>query len=163
MEGAMSDLTAKLASTSKVETTHLVMPTDANGLGTAFGGRVMQWIDLAAAMAAMRHTRSSVVTASIDQLSFLAPLRLREIAVLRAQVNAVFGSSMEVEVNVVAEDPGTGDKRHCCEAFLTMVSLGPEGRPTKAPLLLPQTEEEELRARQAEARRADRLARRRRS
>jgi acyl-CoA hydrolase len=157
----MSDLTAKLASTSKVETTHLVMPPDANGLGTAFGGRVMQWIDLAASMAAMRHTRMQVVTAAIDQLSFLAPLRLREIAVLRAQVNAVFGSSMEVEVNVVAEDPVSGEKRRCCEAYLTMVALGPDGKPTRAPLLLPQTEEEELRVRQAEARRASRLARRR--
>ncbi len=156
----MSDLTAKLASTSRVEATHLVMPTDANGLGTAFGGHVMQWIDLAATMAAMRHTRMSTVTASIDQLSFLAPLRLHEIAMLRAQVNAVFGSSMEVEVNVVAEVPATGEKRHCCEAFLTMVALGRDGRPAKAPLLLPQTEEEELRARQAEARRADRLSRR---
>ena len=159
----MTDLTAKLASTSRVETTHLVMPTDANGLGTAFGGRVMQWIDLAAAMAAMRHTRTPVVTASIDQLAFIAPLRLREIAVLRAQVNAVFGSSMEVEVNVVAEDPASGEKRHCCEAFLTMVALGPGGRPTKAPLLLPQTEEEERRVREAEARRAERLTRRRKS
>jgi len=159
----MSDLTAKLASTSKVETTHLVLPPDANGLGTAFGGRVMHWIDLAASMAAMRHTRMSVVTASIDQLSFLAPLRLREIAVLRAQVNAVFGSSMEVEVNVVAEDPASGEKRHCCEAFLTMVALGPDGKPAKAPLLLTQTEDEELRVRQAGARRAERLARRRKA
>ncbi len=156
----MTDLTAKLASTSNVETTHLVLPPDANGLGTAFGGRVMHWIDLAASMAAMRHTRMSVVTAAIDQLSFLAPLRLREIAVLRAQVNAVFGSSMEVEVNVVAEDPASGEKRRCCEAFLTMVALGADGKPTRAPLLLPQTEEEELRARQAAERRASRLARR---
>lgn len=157
----MTDLTAKLASTSRVETTHLVMPPDANGLGTAFGGRVMQWIDLAASMAAMRHTRMAVVTASIDQLAFLAPLRLREIAILRAQVNAVFGSSMEVEVNVEAEDPASGDKRHCCEAFLTMVAIGPDARPTRAPLLLPQTEEEERRAREAGGRRAERLARRR--
>ena len=157
----MTDLTAKLASTSRVETTHLVMPPDANGLGTAFGGRVMQWIDLAASMAAMRHTRMAVVTASIDQLSFLAPIRLREIAILRAQVNAVFGSSMEVEVNVEAEDPASGERRHCCEAFLTMVAIGADGRPTRAPLLLPQTEEEERRARDAGARRADRLARRR--
>src|SRR3990172_2985509 len=158
----MSDLTAKLASTSKVETTHLVLPPDANVLGTAFGGRVMHWIDLAASMAAMRHTRRTVVTAAIDQLSFLAPLRLGEIAALRAQVNAVFGSSMEVEVNVVAEDPTSGEKRRCCEAFLTMVALGADGKPTRAPLLLPQTEDEELRARQAEARRAYRLARRKR-
>ncbi len=159
----MSDLTAKLASTSKVEMTQLVMPSDANGLGTAFGGRVMQWTDLAATMAAMRHARVPTVTASIDQLSFLAPIRVGQIVVLRAQVNAVFGSSMEVEVNVVAEDPASGARRDCCEAFLTFVALGPGGKPCKAPILLPQTEDEERRAREAAARRADRLARRSRA
>lgn len=158
----MADLTAKLASTSKVEMTQLVMPSDANALGTAFGGRVMQWTDLAAAMAAMRHARGSVVTASIDQLAFLAPIRVGQMVILRAQVNAVFGSSMEVEVNVAAEDPASGERRHCCEAFLTFVALGPEGKPTRAPLLLTETEEEEQRAHDAAGRRAERLARRRR-
>jgi acyl-CoA hydrolase len=156
----MSDLTAKLASTSKVEMTQLVMPPDSTGLGTAFGGRVMEWTDLAASMAAMRHAQMPVVTACIDQLSFLAPIRVGQIVVLRARVNAVFGSSMEVEVNVVAEDPASGGQRDCCEAFLTLVALGPSGRPAKAPILLPQTEGEERRAREAGARRAARLARR---
>ncbi len=156
----MSDLTAKLAASARVEMTELVMPSDANGLGTAFGGRVVQWIDLAAAMAAMRHARMPVVTATIDQVTFLAPIHVGDLVVLRAQVNAVFGTSMEVEVAVQAEAPGTGDRRDCCAAFLTFVALGPDGRPARAPLLLPQTEDEERRAREATARRAARLARR---
>jgi len=155
----MTELTAaKLASTSRVEMTQLVLPGYANSFGNAFGGRVMQWTDLAAAMAAMRHTRMPVVTASIDQLAFHAPIRVGQIAILRAQVNAVFGSSLEVEVTVESEDPRTGARSHCCEAFLTFVALGPDGKPAKAPLLLPQTEEEEQRAREAAARRAARLS-----
>jgi acyl-CoA hydrolase len=156
----MTDLTAKLASTSKVEMTQLVLPGYANSFGNAFGGRVMQWIDLAAAIAAMRHTRMPVVTASIDQLEFHAPIRVSQIAILRAQVNAVFGSSMEIEVTVEAEDPRSGERKLCCDAFLTFVSLGQDAKPAKAPLLLPQTEDEEARARAAASRRAERLARR---
>ena len=136
----MSELTsAKLASGSRVEMTQLVLPSYANSFGNAFGGRVMQWIDLAAAMAAMRHSRMPVVTASIDQLAFHAPIRVAQIAILRAQVNAVFGSSMEIEVTVDAEDPRTGEKKLCCDAFLTFVALGPDGKPSKAPLLLTET------------------------
>jgi acyl-CoA hydrolase len=155
----MTELTAaKVAATSRVEMTQLVLPGYANSFGNAFGGRVMQWTDLAAAMAAMRHTRMPVVTASIDQLAFRAPIRVGQIAILRAQVNAVFGSSLEVEVTVEAEDPRTGARSHCCDAFLTFVALGSDGTPAKAPLLLPQTEEEERRAREAAARRAARLS-----
>jgi len=158
----MPELTAaKLASTSRVEMTQLVLPSYANSMGNAFGGRVMQWIDLAGAMAAMRHARMAVVTASMDQLSFHAPIRVSQIAILQARVNAVFGSSMEVEVTVEAEDPRSGQRTLCCDAFLTFVALGGEGKPAKAPLLLPATEEEERRVREAEARRAERLARRR--
>jgi len=155
----MSVLTAaKLASTSRVEMTQLVLPSYANSLGNAFGGRVMQWIDLAAAIAAMRHTRMPVVTASIDQLVFRAPLRVSQIAILRAQVNAVFGSSLEIEVTVDAEDPRSGERKLCCDAFLTFVALGPEGGPAKAPLLLTETEDETRRAEEAAARRAVRIA-----
>jgi acyl-CoA hydrolase len=157
----MSELTsAKLASTSRVEMTQLVLPGYANSFGNAFGGRVMQWIDLAAAMAAMRHTRMPVVTASIDQLAFHAPIRVAQIAILRAQVNAVFGSSMEIEVTVEAEDPRTGERMLCCDAFVTFVALGPDGKPGKAPLLLTETEDEVRRAQAAAARRAERIAKR---
>jgi acyl-CoA hydrolase len=157
----MADLTAKLASGSRAEMTHLVMPGDGNVLGTAFGGRIMQWVDLCAAVAAQRHCRTPVVTASIDKLDFLAPVRLGQIAILRARVNAVFGSSLEVETEVWAEDPITGGRSKCCDAFLTFVSLGADGKPTRAPLLLTETEEEAVRARQALARREHRLAERR--
>jgi len=160
----MSEFTsAKLASGSRVEMTQLVLPSYANSFGNAFGGRVMQWIDLAAAMAAMRHSRMPVVTASIDQLAFHAPIRVAQIAILRAQVNAVFGSSMEIEVTVDAEDPRTGEKKLCCDAFLTFVALGPDGKPSKAPLLLTETEEEARRAQVAASRRAERIAKRTRA
>lgn len=154
----MPELTAKLASTSRVEMTQLVLPGYANSFGNAFGGRVMQWIDLAAAIAAMRHTRMPVVTASIDQLVFRAPIRVSQIAILRAQVNAVFGSSLEIEVTVEAEDPRSGDRKLCCDAFLTFVAMGPDGGPSKAPLLLTETEDEARRAGEAAARRAVRIA-----
>jgi len=157
----MSDRDPKPASASRLEMTQLVMPSDANVLGTAFGGKVMEWIDLAAALSAMRHTRMPVVTASIDQLSFLAPVRIGHVAVLRAQVNAVFGSSLEVEVEVLSEDPLTGARRKCCDAFVTFVALGKDGRPAQAPPLLTGSEEERRREREAGARRSVRLAQRR--
>jgi acyl-CoA hydrolase len=148
----------KPASASRVEMTHLVMPGDANVLGTAFGGKIMEWTDLAAGMAAMRHARLPVATASIDQLSFLAPVRIGEIAMLTAQVTAAFTTSMEVGVEVVTEDPVTGARRKCCDAFLTMVALDRGGRPTAVPPLLAATDEERRRERDANVRREARLA-----
>ena len=153
----------KPASASRVEMTQIVMPSDANVLGTAFGGKVMEWSDLAAAVAAQRHARMPVVTASIDRLSFLAPIRIGYVALLRAQVTAVFGTSMEVEVEVLTEEPTTGERRKCCDAFLTFVALGPDGRPAPAPPLLAETDEEKRREREARERRQARLAERARS
>jgi len=147
----------KPASASRVEVTHLVQPGDANVLGTAFGGQVMQWTDVTAAMAAMRHSRLPVVTASIDQLSFLAPIRIGHMAILHAQVTAVFQTSMEVGVEVLSEDPRTGERRKCCDAFLTFVALGPDGRPVAVPPLLAEGEEEQRRERDARVRRDARL------
>jgi acyl-CoA hydrolase len=152
---------AKLASSSAVQMAQYVMPSDANTLGTAFGGRVVQWIDLAAAVAARRHARVTCVTISIDQLSFLAPLRIGQVALLEAHVNAVFGSSMEIEVQVDAEDLDSGEKIRCCNAYLTFVALDDDGKPVKAPMLLTATEDEARRAREAEARREARLGARR--
>ncbi len=146
---------------SRVEMTQLVMPSHANVLGSAFGGTVMQWTDLAAAMAAMRHARLPVVTASIDQLDFLSPVRIGQIAILAAQVNAVFRTSLEVGVEVSTEDPMTGERRRCCNAWLTFVALGPDGRPTELPPLAAASEEERRRERAAVARREARLALRR--
>ncbi len=150
----------KTAAASRIETTHIVMPSDANAFGTAFGGTVMAWIDLAASMAAMRHARLPVVTASVDQLNFLAPLRVGQMAILVARVNATFGRSLEVEVDVTSEDPRSGARQRCCDAFLTFATLGPDGKPTRVPPLLCENDEERARAEQALARRAARLAQR---
>jgi acyl-CoA hydrolase len=147
----------KPASESRVEMTELVMPTDANNLGSAFGGRIVQWMDLAAAVAARRHARMPVVTVAIDQLAFLAPVRVGHVAVLRARVNAVFGSSMEVEVDVLDEDPDTGARRRSCDGFLTFVALGADRRPAPVAPLALESEEERQREREAHARRARRL------
>ena len=157
----MPDASAKLAAGSRVEMTQFVMPGDGNSHGTAFGGRIMQWLDLAAAMACMRHCRMPVVTASLDRLDFIAPVRVGEMAILRAQLNASFGSSMEVGAEVWAENPISGERRKCCDAFLTFVALGPDGRPARVPLLLAETEEEARRLDEARERRAARLAQRR--
>jgi acyl-CoA hydrolase len=148
----------KPASASRVEMTELVMPTDANNLGSAFGGRIVQWMDLAGAVAARRHARMPVVTVAIDQLTFLAPVRLGHVALLRARVNAVFETSMEVEVEVVDEDPDSGRRRRCCDGFLTFVALGEDRRPAAVAALLLETDDDRQRERQAHARRAHRLA-----
>ena len=149
---------AKPVSQSRIEHTHLVMPGEANNLGGAFGGMIMQWTDVAGAMAGMRHARTPVVTVSIDQLTFLAPIRVGHMALLTAQVNAVFHTSMEIGVEVVSEDPLTGERRKCCDAYLTFVALGPDRRPVPVPPLLAETDEERRREREARVRRDARLA-----
>lgn len=146
------------AAASRVEMTQLLMPGHANVHGTAFGGTIMQWTDSCAGMAAMRHARLPVVTVSVDQFTFLSPVHIGQIAILRAQVNAVFKSSMEVGVVVLTEDPRTGEQRRCCDAFLTMVAVGEDGRPVAVPALLVETEEERRREREAGVRRQVRLA-----
>jgi acyl-CoA hydrolase len=150
-------MTPVAASRSHVELTELVMPSHANSHGTAFGGSVMAWIDLAAGMSAMRHARLPVVTASIDQLAFRSPVRIGQIALVRAQVNAVFATSMEVGVEVLTEEPLSGERHLCCEAFLTFVAVGPEGRPMAVSPLLAENDEELRRQREAGTRRAARL------
>jgi len=153
----MAPMSPVPASASHVEMTQMVMPSHANVHGTAFGGTVMAWTDLAAAMAAMRHSRLPVVTASIDQLVFRSPVRIGQIALIRAQVNAVFETSLEVGVLVLTEEPLTGEQHLCCEAFLTFVALGPADRPVPVPPLLAEGDEERRREREAVARRASRL------
>jgi acyl-CoA hydrolase len=136
----------------------IVLPSDSNALGTAFGGKVMQWIDVCAAMAAQRHCRRRVVTAAIDELHFEAPIRVGEIASMRAEVTATFRRSLEVAVEVYGEDPVRGERRRCCSAFLTFTALDDASRPTEVPPLALETEEARRRAEEAEARRAHRLA-----
>jgi acyl-CoA hydrolase len=146
------------ATASRVEMTELLLPGHANLHGTAFGGTIMQWTDSCAGMAAMRHARMPVVTVSVDQFTFLSPVRIGQIAILRAQVNAVFRSSLEVGVEVLTEDPRTGEQRRCCDAYLTFVAVGADGRPVPVPPLATASEAERQREREAGVRRAARLA-----
>jgi len=149
---------AKAPAASRVEMTELVLPGDTNALGTIFGGKVMQWIDIAASVAGMRHSGGNVVTASIDGLTFLTPIHLGEIVRLQAQVNYVGKTSMEIGVRVEAENPRTATRRYTTKAYLTFVAIDSDGKPRPiAPLDL-QNDEDRRRAADAEARRKARLA-----
>jgi acyl-CoA hydrolase len=142
---------------SQVEMIQLVLPNDANGLGNLLGGTVMHWIDLAAAMAAVRHARRVVVTASVDRLDFRLPIRVGEFCILKANVNYTGRSSMEVGVKVFGEHPLTGEQRHTSTAYLTFVALDESGQPTEIPDVIPETEEDRRRYAEAQERRAQRL------
>ncbi|MDR7405075.1 MAG: tRNA (adenosine(37)-N6)-dimethylallyltransferase MiaA [Armatimonadota bacterium] len=141
-----------------LEVVRIVFPDDVV-LGTLmFAGRLMAHLDEVASVLALRHCRGPVVTASVDALAFYAPIRVGEIVTYKAALNHVGRTSMEVGVKVVAEHPLTGERRHTCTAFLTMVHVGPEG-PRPVPPYVPVTEEERRRWAEAEARRARRLQR----
>jgi acyl-CoA hydrolase len=136
-------------------------PTDANTAGFVHGGTVMKLCDEAAGIAALRHARSPrVVTVAMDRMTFLEPVHVGELLILSARVNAVWRTSMEVGVRVEAEVPRTGEVRHTNTAYLTMVALGDDGRPTPVGPLVVSTPEEERREREAQLRRAGALAER---
>jgi len=140
------------------EYSEIALPNDANGLGNVLGGKVMHLVDLAAAMAAIRHARRPCVTASVDSLHFLHPVRIGQLIVLRSSVNRVFRSSMEVGVQVETETLLTGEKLHTCSAYLTFVALSETGKAVEIPPVIPESEEEMRRYRQARERREYRLA-----
>jgi acyl-CoA hydrolase len=144
------------------EYSELALPNDANSLGNVLGGKVMHLVDLAAAMAAIRHARRPAVTASVDSLHFLHPVRIGQLIVLRSSVNRAFRTSMEVGVHVETEELLTGNKLHTCSAYLTFVALDENGRATEIPPVIPETEEEQRRYREAGERREYRLAMRNR-
>jgi len=154
---------AKRVCESASEYSELALPNDANGLGNLLGGKVMHLVDLAGAMAAMRHARRAVVTASVDSLNFLHPVRIGQLVVLRSSVNRVFHTSMEVGVKVVTEDLMTGERLHTCSAYLTFVALDEFQKPTAIPPVIAETETEKRRFRGAGERRDYRLAMRNRS
>ena len=135
----------------------LVLPNDANTLGNVLGGMVLHWIDLAAAVVAHRHCRSEAVTASIDRVSFLAPIRVGQVAVISARMTATGRTSMEIRVDVQSEDLLTGERRQTSTAYLTFVSIDKRGRPKPVPPLILESEDERREARAAEARRLERL------
>lgn len=130
---------------SAVETRYLIMPHQANPHGTAFGGVIVAWIDMVAAMTAQRHCGKEVVTAGIDSLVFKEPIRIGDHVVLRATMNYVSRSSMEVGVQVTREDPYTGEHVVATTAHLTFVALDKNKKPTPAPPIVPETDEEKQR------------------
>jgi acyl-CoA hydrolase len=141
----------------------VVLPSDANTMGTAFGGKIVQWLDLCAGLSAQRHCRTSVVTVSMDDLHFHAPIRIGDVALIASKVTAAFHSSMEIEVTVTAENPISGENRLCTTAYLTFVALDDVGRPTEVPPLLTETPEERQAFDAASQRRVARLARAKRT
>jgi acyl-CoA hydrolase len=150
----------RTVSSSRVTMTEIVLPNDTNPLGNIMGGRVVHLIDVAAAVAAGRHSRRPCVTAAIDEIVFHAPVPMGSVLVIRASVNLAGRTSMEVGVRVESEDRRTGERRHCASAYLTFVALGDDGLPTEVPPLVARTREEKRRMEEARRRREERLARR---
>ncbi|MBS1913561.1 MAG: acyl-CoA thioesterase [Bacteroidetes bacterium] len=147
---------------SQVVMTELVLPNDTNQLGNLLGGRLMHWIDIAAALAAMRHSKRVCVTASVDGMSFHAPIKLGNIVVLKASVNRVFRTSMEVGVRVELQDAINGTCIHANTAYLTFVGIDENGTPLPATPVIPESEAERRRYEAAELRRQARLESRKR-
>lgn len=143
---------------SCVEMTEIVLPSHTNQLGTIFGGQIMAWIDIAGSVAAGRHARHVCVTASLDTLHFVAPVRLGHFVCIFASVNFAGRTSMEIGVRVESEDPRSGERTHVATAYLTFVALDHNGRPVPVPAVLPQTAEEKRRYQDAQMRRSSRLA-----
>jgi len=168
MESAHQDtkdrapLAPKPVRASQVEMTEMVLPNDTNRLGNLLGGRLMHMIDIAAAIAASRHTNRVCVTASVDELNFLHPIQAGEVLTLQASVNRAFTTSMEVGVRVTAENLLTGERKHANTAYLTFVAIDEGGRPVRVAPVVPETEVEERRFADALSRRAHRLEHRKR-
>jgi acyl-CoA hydrolase len=153
-----SALPGRFVRESISEYSEFALPNDANTLGNVLGGKVMHLVDLAAALAAVRHSRCSVVTASVDHMSFLHPIHIGQLIVLRSSVNRVFRTSMEVGVRVEVENLVSGEIQHTSSAYLTFVALDKSGRRVAIPPVIPETEYEKRRYEDAEERRAYRLA-----
>jgi acyl-CoA hydrolase len=130
---------------------------DANSAGFVHGGTVMKLCDEAAGAAAVKHSRSRVVTAGVDRMAFLTPVHVGELVSFSASVNATWRTSMEVGVRVEAENPRTGEHRHTSSAYLTMVAVDDDGRPVEVPPLVAQTDEQRAREAEAQVRRRNRL------
>jgi acyl-CoA hydrolase len=142
---------------SQVTMTEVVLPSHTNQLGTIFGGQLMAWIDIAASIAAGRHARTVCVTASIDALHFVAPVRLGHVVCIFASVNYTGKTSMEIGVRIESEDPRSGLRTHVATSYLTFVALDHNGRPMNVEPVLAETDTEKRRQREAELRRKARL------
>jgi acyl-CoA hydrolase len=138
--------------------TEIILPNDTNILGTLLGGRLMHFIDLTGAMAAYRHSRTHIVTAAMDHIDFIQPVRLGDLLTLKSSVNRAFNTSMEVGVKVWAENTRTGVHSHVASAYLVFVAIDQEGHVQKVPQLQPETPDEKRRYADALLRREHRVA-----
>src|SRR5688572_450807 len=142
---------------SETEMVQVVLPNDANPLGFILGGTVMHLIDIAGAIASHRHTRSLLVTAAVDGLQFLHPIKVGDLIILRARVTAAWSTSLEAEVEVFSEEILTGLRRMTSRAYLTFVTVDSEGKRVPVPALILETDDEKRKAQEANARRTERL------
>jgi acyl-CoA hydrolase len=156
----VNELPPKSRSASITDMTEYVLPQHANAFGTVFGGQIMAWVDLCAAICTQRHAGHPCVTAFVDDLLFKRPVRVGQVVRLRAQIRATFRTSMEVEVTVTGEDLWTGEQWPTVECRTTFVAIGDDLRPTPVPRLLLESEEDEEAQAAAERRREARLAKR---
>jgi acyl-CoA hydrolase len=149
----IENLNPRPVSDSISEMVELVLPNDANPLNALLGGRLMHWIDVAGALAAHRHSRSYVVTASTDHLDFLIPVRVGDLVIFKSSVNRVYSSSMEVGIKVWVESYFTGERHHVSSAYLTYVGVDRQGRKLPVAPVIPETSEEHRRYEDAGRRR----------
>lgn len=149
-----------MPSSSSVQSTYLVMPTDANIHQTAFGGRIMEWMDLISGICATRYCRLPTVTVAVDELVFKRPIRVGDTVIVKASVNYAGKTSMEVGVRVEREDAITFTIEHCLSGYFTFVAIDRNGKPVPVPPVEPETDDEKRRYGQAKIRRANRLDKR---
>ena len=147
----------KKVSNSTIIMTELVLPQHTNQLGNLLGGQLMHWMDICAALASSKHAGRICVTASVDTINFHHPIKLGDAVTIKASVNRVFSTSMEVGVSVFAENFTKGNKRHTNSAYLTFVGLNSEGKPAKSNSIIPESDDEKRRYDDALLRRARRL------
>jgi acyl-CoA hydrolase len=153
----MADVTAKRAAASETEMVQVVLPNDANPLGFILGGTVMHLIDIAGAIACHRHTRTLLVTAAVDDLQFLHPIKVGDLIILKSRVTCAFTTSLEVRVDVFSEETLTGRRMLTSRAFLTFVAVDRDGGRLHVPPLLIETDEDRRVSEEAKARRQERL------
>ena len=158
--GRRRTLRGKRVSESVTEYVEVVLPSETNPLGNLMGGRVMHLMDITAAIACHRHSNSYAATVSVDYLDFRNPIKVGQLVVLKAAVNRVFNTSMEVGVKVFSENFLTGERKHTSSAYLTFVALDDRGRPKPVPQVLAETNEDKRRYAEAGLRRSHRLAQR---
>ncbi|VFJ13681.1 acyl-CoA thioesterase [Candidatus Nitrosocosmicus franklandus] len=158
VEESVQNIVKKTVRDSEAETTIVMLPSDANPLGNVFGGMILKYVDLLAGLVAKRHAgHANIVTASIDSMTFLKPVYIGNALILKARINYVRRTSMEVEVNIEAEDLNKSQKTHTGTAYVTLVALDEKGKPTEVPKLILRNEEEKKRFQEGEERMAARL------